>query len=881
MKKFGLFLCLSLLFAFTGCSDSDNVEDQGGGTTLAKPAVAVTTTTSSSFKVEWSAVPNAEGYKYQLSQESETGGEHLLQPETTTSATALAFSDLEPETKYILRVKAFANGVSDSEYAKVFATTLSEKQPELTFDKIAVSNITYESVDVEIVPAAENLYYWQVVENTLVEGKSDREVVAALKSNISELASGTVKKTVYGLDPETKYTIVAFGYDLDKGSATSAVARLENPFTTARDTRMSIAITVGTPTSTSVNISFKPSESSAAYFADVVLAADVEGKTDLEIVALLQQKYTAAMTDIAHTGDYAGDIALKPAQDYLAVAFGYDVTAAELTSKMATQSFSSKQLDGSTIFTVTASNPSSSTIDFSVTTTDPEIYYFPVSLPTAVINQATSEELVKEIISLLNTYCDKFGFDTVATNLLGKGNMNDKQITGLDPNTAYKVMTLGVEKVSDKAAKAITTLVFSNEVTTLPDEVATDNPWADLIPSFENQGNNSYGIFVDFKPNEKATTIRGGAWPLTGDATSLEQIGLTESSLRSRTLGSEGVDVDMAQGYIGRRCTLGQAWLFSAVAKNAKGEAGKVNWIIIKAPTTADGDVTILAQSEDNDSGGGSIQLKNASYEDYIGNWTLTSSGTITISGNQVSSSNDPITHNLKIEENVKDKSYKVYGWSGDTEFANANPFVMNYDATVDSGISGWVLIPLAQKLQTEGNIDWMLCARFIGGNSSGGNSYYFYDSTNMDEAFFGATEASGAVIIMGNTYEFNDPIGKADILAMSFVGVDKTNPDADVQARPLENKHAVAPYVLIKKGSPAATSAAKKMQLNRKAANLSHLATMHQNFARLSSASAIGNPYAKMLKQAILSHELPAIQTDHTLNVGTDIGIRPYLRTK
>ena len=100
MRKFGLFLCLSLLFAFTGCSDSDDVEEQGG-TVLAKPSVAVTTTTSSSFKVAWDAVPNAESYKYRLSQENETGDELVVQPENSTSATALAFGDLDPKTKYI------------------------------------------------------------------------------------------------------------------------------------------------------------------------------------------------------------------------------------------------------------------------------------------------------------------------------------------------------------------------------------------------------------------------------------------------------------------------------------------------------------------------------------------------------------------------------------------------------------------------------------------------------------------------------------------------------------------------------------------------------------------------------------------------------------
>ena len=124
MRKFGLFLCLSLLFAFTGCSDSDDVEEQGG-TVLAKPSVAVTTTTSSSFKVAWDAVPNAESYKYRLSQENETGDELVVQPENSTSATALAFGDLDPKTKYILRVKAVAAAPKDPEYTPPKAKTLT------------------------------------------------------------------------------------------------------------------------------------------------------------------------------------------------------------------------------------------------------------------------------------------------------------------------------------------------------------------------------------------------------------------------------------------------------------------------------------------------------------------------------------------------------------------------------------------------------------------------------------------------------------------------------------------------------------------------------------------------------------------------------------
>ena len=404
MRKFGLFLCLSLLFAFTGCSDSDDVEEQGG-TVLAKPSVAVTTTTSSSFKVAWDAVPNAESYKYRLSQENETGDELVVQPENSTSATALAFGDLDPKTKYILRVKAVAaagSGLTDSEYSKIFATTLAEEAAELTFEKIAATNPTYESVDVEIVPSAENLYYWQVVENSLIEGKSDREIVAALKENISELSSGTVRKTVHGLKADTEYTVVAFGYDLDAGKSTSAVARLETAFTTPADDRMTIAITVGTVTAENAHVTFAPSTANADYFADVVVAADIAGKTEMEIVALLQTKYGDEMDEIARKGDYEGDFAVEAGKEYTAVAFAYDAATSELTTKLASETFSAPLVDGNSIFTMTMSNPTESTFDYTITSSDPDMYYMPLSLATKLLPQFDADKEVSLVLQQIN-----------------------------------------------------------------------------------------------------------------------------------------------------------------------------------------------------------------------------------------------------------------------------------------------------------------------------------------------------------------------------------------------------------------------------------------------------------------------------------------------
>lgn len=59
-------------------------------------------------------------------------------------------------------------------------------------------------------------------------------------------------------------------------------------------------------------------------------------------------------------------------------------------------------------------------------------------------------------------------------------------------------------------------------------------------------------------------------------------------------------------------------------------------------------------------------------YSAYIGNWTLKGQSTGDNWGERVS-------YDLRIEENVKNHSFKVYGWSG-TSASQEHPFIMNYD---------------------------------------------------------------------------------------------------------------------------------------------------------------------------------------------------------
>jgi len=860
MRKFGLFLCLSLLFAFTGC-DSDDVEELGGGTVLAKPSVTVTTTTASSFKVAWDAVSNAESYKYRLSQENETGEEIDVQSELTTSATALTLGDLSPKTKYILRVKAVAgaqSGLSDSDYAKVFAVTLDAAPVKLTFDKIAAENATYESVDVEIVPAADNLYYWQVVENSLVEGKTDREVVAALQDRIAELTSGAVKKTVRGLKAQTAYTVVAFGYDLDAGKKTSDVAQLTKPFTTPADTRMTIAIAVGEVAANSVHVSFKPSTAGGAYFADVVAAEEIAGKTELEVVALLQAKYGAAMTDIARTGDFEGDFEVEAGKGYAAVAFGYNDADKELTTKLFTAEIENGGPAG----------------DVSAAWANMTIVYasFEDGSPALGANVYPNEQTNSIKMSLLSltgraTTLEQIGLtlESLRENILKKGQTLPENLKMPDGSyqPAYDIEYGGYYLIANVAldasgkggeanwiiVRAQSSAQGEPEILNMSEKndegsgggdvppVASD-AWADLSATWQDQRDTGNGtpIFFDCVPNASTASIRYNVWTLKVAAGSLEEIGLTESDLRGMVL-ADGPELNMERLYAGFSAEAGQVWLFAAVAADADGNYGDVNWIIAQMPAEFSGEegpCTILGQSEKNGAGGGGseIELKSASYEDYLGDWTLVSSGQFVRSDNKISRTEDPLYYSIRIDKNVDGQSYKVYGWNTDTEFANVHPFVMNYDPAESGGISGWLAIPLAQVLATEANIDWMLCPRFIGNDT-----YYFYSDTDMAEAFIGATDASGMVLVVGNTYNFNG-IGKVDMQAMSIFGVDKTDENADPITRPAETTHAMAPFILVK-NDPAA--AAKRLQSDRTLANISRRAAAHRNFSRLSTAAVLG----------------------------------------
>ena len=107
---------------------------------------------------------------------------------------------------------------------------------------------------------------------------------------------------------------------------------------------------------------------------------------------------------------------------------------------------------------------------------------------------------------------------------------------------------------------------------------------------------------------------------------------------------------------------------------------------------------------------------------------------------------------------------------------------------------------------------------------------------------------SDGSILFIGSTFDFGDPIGEATMLAMSTMGLDTTDENAEVQLLANETIHAVQPFYLTKAG--ASTTARKSLSTLQKG-NIKRLVASHQALARFSKAATFGDPYKRLLELA------------------------------
>ncbi len=301
MKKFGLFISIALLFAFVGC-DNDDVEDPGVPT-VAKPVIAISENTPTSFGVEWDAVDQAAEYQYAVTQSDAEGNSSEFCPEAITAGTSVRFDNAAAGMKYTVKVKALAEAdsqLADSEYAAIFVETPAEGISSLEFT-FTIKSAGYDSATVTVKPSiADEKYYFAVVKSASLVDKNSNAIIEMLKKDIdpASLVKGEQTIEKKWLDPETGYVAVAFGYDADKGASTSLLGRSEK-FTTGVDPRMSIDLSILSAGNESISAKCSPSDSRTLYYVTAVSAASVGNKADRDIQTDLLKAINA---DIAKSG---------------------------------------------------------------------------------------------------------------------------------------------------------------------------------------------------------------------------------------------------------------------------------------------------------------------------------------------------------------------------------------------------------------------------------------------------------------------------------------------------------------------------------------------------------------------------------------------------
>lgn len=264
-------MCGLLLAGFAACSDDDPepTPPPPPGTQLAKPVLSSKNVDANSFVVAWDAVNGATSYAYTVNDEAQQ----------TTSSTQISRTGLTPETAYTVKVKAVAEGYTDSEWATITVTTLAGDTPEpsndaFTFD-IPADQITAFSAFVKITPKDKDAYYYagvmpkaefeqygsvQAIADELIEYLGEvypGMLYLFLQTDEAEMDAET--------GPETDYVAYAFNWDLD-GNITDNMVTAE--FTTPAGVKSSSKITVEPEnvTDTTMDIRFTPDAAFESYY---------------------------------------------------------------------------------------------------------------------------------------------------------------------------------------------------------------------------------------------------------------------------------------------------------------------------------------------------------------------------------------------------------------------------------------------------------------------------------------------------------------------------------------------------------------------------------------------------------------------------------------
>ena len=255
----------------------------------------------------------------------------------------LAGESIVPETEYTVIFKVVsAGGMVTVKSAD--ATTAAESKPsDLTFS-IAVTDLKSTSATVTVTPSNNtDTYFFDIQPKGFIDREfpDDASLIAALDAAYAQyggiagmLSTGVDSYPLKDLDPGTSYYVLAFGYT---SAATTAVTRYEfkTEASAPADLTLTINVDAAVPVPGGVTATITASNDDDTYILDFILADDIQGASDADIISIVEQKYEGYIQWLLTSGnyvtyptDFSGTLAMMPGAEYYLVAFGHDGTSA-------------------------------------------------------------------------------------------------------------------------------------------------------------------------------------------------------------------------------------------------------------------------------------------------------------------------------------------------------------------------------------------------------------------------------------------------------------------------------------------------------------------------------------------------------------------------
>lgn len=394
-----------------------------------------------------------------------------------------------------------------------------------------------------------------------------------------------------------------------------------------------------TPTNTSTNYLCGAVEKSAYTSEADFLAAE---KTRLQ-----QEAAERGMTleiylkTIVKRGSAAVELTLTENTDYVAFAYAVDAQGAA-TSKVATKDFNSGE--GGALFTVDVTGTTAFTVSASVTTITDSYWFFQ---PMDTGDPAECKEWTESFFAAVAQANPQVPMSAIVEQLCQTGDQSFMMM-GLDAGTTYYPAVMGVDENGKVSTDVVVGEPFTTKELSKSGDIALET--SDVTP---------VGVTVKTNPASQSDVYFASIL----DKKVLEEQG--NVSIES-LVASDLIQLWAQKG--GWNAEL----LNAALQANILFQGAKTIPYNGLDPETEYVAVALYIDSETGEPSSKAVTkefttteaVSTPQWKAWIGDWTVTSAGSVDVNGKSVIENDTPISFDVKIEGDVPGISYKISDWT-------------------------------------------------------------------------------------------------------------------------------------------------------------------------------------------------------------------------